>query len=361
MKRILSLSLAAALGLTLLAGCGPAPEAPSSAGEETPVVGTAEHLRVLLPSSAGAAVAAERSEAFCAALGEEMRRQGWVVEEITLETASTEASSGKALDDGTADVVILPASQYFTYSDDTDLLMTATRQGLSVTGEQAREWNGSVDAVSYTDEDCPYGRTLICATASDRGRALAEKAKNGTLAWEDLESARWMYAKATSSSDFFYPDLWLTEAFGKTLADVPNLMPLDGYGALFSEAARQEADVIVIPADLRVDYSAAWQLAPDDMDHTGKLGLGRTDSIFNEIQVIGVTEPIYGDVMAVRTEEEPFADTDFQTALVNAMDALENNEDARAIWATCGYTGFTPSGDSHYDNIREMTVFGAGD
>ena len=58
MKRILSLSLAAAMGLGLLAGCGPAREATSSAEEETPIVGTAEHLRVLLPSSAGAAVAA---------------------------------------------------------------------------------------------------------------------------------------------------------------------------------------------------------------------------------------------------------------------------------------------------------------
>ena len=54
-------------------------------------------------------------------------------------------------------------------------------------------------------------------------------------------------------------------------------------------------------------------------------------------------------------------ENEFQMALINAMDALESNEDARTIWATCGYTGFTPSGDSRYDNIRELTVFGAGD
>ena len=38
-----------------------------------------------------------------------------------------------------------------------------------------------------------------------------------------------------------------------------------------------------------------------------------------------------------------------------------HNSAARAIWQSCGYTGFTTSGDSHYDNIRDLTVFGAGD
>ena len=361
MKRILTLSLTAALSLGLLAGCGNKTEEPSSAEEPTPITGEVEHLRLLLPSSAGEAVVAERGEAFCAALREAMANQGWAVEEITVSVAATEASSGKALDDGTADAVILPASQYFTYSDDTNLLMTATRPGLSVDSTEAADWNGSVEAVTYTDEDCPYGRTLICATASDKGRELAQKAQNGTLAWEDLESARWLYAKASTSSDFFYPDLWLSKTYGKTLEDVPQLMAIDGYGALFSEASRGEADVVILSADMRVDYAAAWQLKTDDMDYTGKLGLGQEDSIFNEIQVLGVTEPIYGDVLAVRTDEEPFGDADFQTALINAMKTLEANDDARAIWATCGYTGFIPSGDSHYENIRELTVFGAGD
>lgn len=361
MKRVITLSLAAALSLGLLAGCGNHAEEEPSVEEPVPITDEAEHLRILLPSSAGEAVVAERGDAFCDALRQEMANQGWAVDEITVEVAATEASSGKALDDGTADVVIMPASQYFTYSDDADLLMTATRAGLSVDSTRPEDWNGSVDSVAYTDEDCPFGRTLICATSSDKGRELAQKAKNGTLAWEDLESARWLYAKASTSSDFFYPDLWLSKTYGKTMEDVPNLMAIDGYGALFSEASRGEADVIVLSADLRVDYAAAWQLKSDDMDYTGKLGLGHEDSIFNEIQVLGVTEPIYGDVMVVCTDEEPFADAGFQTALINAMDALESDENARAIWATCGYTGFTPSGDSHYENIRELTVFGAGD
>ena len=127
-----------------------------------------------------------------------------------------------------------------------------------------------------------------------------------------------MYAKAASSSDFFYPDLWLSEQFGKTLNDLPNLQAIDGYGALVSEASAEEADVIVIPADLRIDYAEAWQLSTDDIDSTGKMGFGHNDSIFNEIQVLGVTAPIGGDVMVLRADEEPFGDADFQSALLGA-------------------------------------------
>ena len=193
MKRIMTLSLTAALALGLFSGCG-GPSEEESASDDAPVAitGTAEHLTILLPPGADAATVAEHAEPFCAALDQEMRSQGWDVAEITVETAATSALAGKALDDGTADVAILPASQYFTYSEAATLLMTATRKGVSVSSETAADWNGSVDAPSYTDADVPYGRTLICTTQSETGRALAQAAKNGTLTWEELSQAKWI-------------------------------------------------------------------------------------------------------------------------------------------------------------------------
>lgn len=362
MKRIITLSLTAAIALGLLAGCGkPAQDGSTDSNTPVEITGTADHLNILLPAGADSGIVSEHADAFCAALAAEMENRGWEIGEITLDTAATDALSGKALDDGTADVAILPASQYFTYSDSATLLMTATQKGISVSSTDPSDWNGSVDAPAYTDADVPYGRTLICTTMSETGQALAQAAKNGTLTWEDLSAAEWIYPKADSSSDFIYADLWLSETFEKTMDDLPNVRSVDGYGVLFAEAASGDADVVVIAADKRIDYADAWQLSKDDMDHTGKLGFGHEDSIFNEIQAIGVTEPIYGDVMALRTEESPYSDADFQSALIGAMDALKNNDDARALWECCGYTGFTASGDSHYSNISGLTVFGAGD
>ncbi len=361
MKRSAAWLLAAFMGVSLLSGCGETPEETSSMEEPTQIVGTMEHLRVLLPYGVSQSLVAECGDGFAVSLREELAHQGWAVGEITVDVAPTATSSGKALDDGTADVVILPASQYFTYDEDAKLLMTATRPGLNVKSLTPADWNGSVDPVAYTAEDCPYSRTLICATKSQKGQALAQEAQNGTLTWEMLRDATWMYPKAQTSSDFFYPELWLTKHFDKTMLDVPKAIPIDGYGALFAEAGRGDADIIVIEADKRVDYAEAWKLSTNALDYTGKRGLGHEDSIFNEIQVLGVTEEIYGDAMVLRTEDEAFRNVNFQYALIEAMDALENNDDARAIWSSCGYTGFTPSNDARYENIRQLPVFGAGE
>jgi phosphonate transport system substrate-binding protein len=362
MKRIAALSLTTALGAGLLFGCGAQTEEVSTpAVEEEPVaiVGTAENLRIVLPYGADEETVEEHGDAFLSALQTALRERGWDVSYLDVTIAATDAASGKALDDGTAELVILPASQYFTYGDDVVLLMTATTPGVSVNTTTAADWNGSVDAVSYTDADCPYSRTLICATSSEMGKALAQKSANGTLTWDDLAAAQWLYAAASSSSDFFYPDLWLSLAFDKTMEELPNTLAMDGYAALFAEASRGEADVIIIPADLRIDYATAWQLDEGEIDYTGKLGLGHEDSIFNELQVLGVTTPIYGDVMVLRAEEEPFNNDSFRAALLDAMEVLENDEHARAIWQGCGYTGFTLTSEYNYDNIREMAVFGA--
>lgn len=361
MKRILALLLSAALGAGLLCGCGGEAEEPSFDEELPEIVGEVERLNLLLPYGASESVLEAHRDGFDTALRQALAQQGWQVKEIGVCIADTEASSGKALDDGTADIVIFPANQFFTYDEDALLLMTATRRGLSVQTTRAADWNGSMDAPYYTDEDSPYSRTLICATQSDKGCALAQAASDGTLTWEDLSTAQWMYSVATSSSDFFYPDLWLETAFGKTMHDLECVIAVDGYGALFAEAGRGEADVIVISADRRIDYDAAWMLSSDEMDYTGKRGLGHMDSIFNEIQVIGVTEPIYGDVMALRQAEGALSETEFHNALIAAMEEMEANEDARAIWESCGYTGFTVGRESNYDNIRALTVFGVGD
>lgn len=357
MRRMFALALAAVLTVGLMAGCGTPVEEPSSVEEEPEIIGTAEHLRILLPSGSGEAVVLQYADVFCATLQERLADQGWAVDTVTLEVAASETASGKALDDGTADVIILPANRYFTYMDDTTLLMTATMNGISVDSTVAADWNGSVDPVRYTNEDRPYNRTLICATNSETGKKIAEKARDGVLTAEDLAAAHWMIPKLRDASDFIYPDLWLKD-YELTMDALENVLTIDGYGALFAEAGGEQADVVVIAADQRIEYSLAWQLGREEIDYTGKFGLGHEDSIFNDIQVIGVTEPIWGDVMVISDAQEPYCEPGFQKAVIAAMEAMESDSNARAIWKCCGYTGFTPSADSNYDNIRDMAIFG---
>ena len=362
MKRGLLLLLTAVFGLGVLAGCGSEGKTEDSVSVAPPeIVGSVPQLRFLLPQEADKNIVDAHQAGFAAALQEALRQQGWTVDEIGLRVAETENAAGKALDDKSAEVAILPASQYFSYGDAAALLMTATKPGVSVDTTEPAPWNGSVDAPSYTDREVPYSRTLICTTVSPLGQEIAQQAKNGTLTWETMAEAEWLMPKTLLSSDFLYPQLYLKNTFGKQLEELPSMQTIDGYGALFHDAAVGAADVIVIAADKRIDYAEAWRLAEDQMDHTGKLGLGRKDSIFNEVQVIGVTDPIFGDVMALRTEEEPYQSEGFREALKAALGTMKNDPDARAIWESCGYTGFVALEDSAYDNIREETIYGAGD
>ena len=80
---------------------------------------------------------------------------------------------------------------------------------------------------------------------------------------------------------------------GKKLTDLPNVVTLSGYGESFAQAAAESVDIIVCYADGRNDYEAAWVLPTGEADPTGKAGMGRTDSIWNELNVIGVTELYY--------------------------------------------------------------------
>ena len=139
MKKFLSRLLSAARAALALTGCGTPQAEPSSANETVPITGTATHLNILLPYTANSAVVEQHADGFITSLRQELAGRGWAMEDITLSVASTAAASGKALDDSTTDLAILPASQYFTYSDDVDLLMTATKPGVSVNSLNAAD------------------------------------------------------------------------------------------------------------------------------------------------------------------------------------------------------------------------------
>lgn len=99
-------------------------------------------------------------------------------------------------------------------------------------------------------------------------------------------------SNTSSSAGYVYPTMWLMENYdGKKISDLSNVTPSVGYADAFAQAAAEQFDIIVCYADGRRDYEKAWNLPTDSKDETGKAGMGRTDSIWNELNVIGVTEP----------------------------------------------------------------------
>ena len=352
--------LAALLALVMVAGCSssqPA-ETTTETAEPTEEAGEAtkelETLKLEFVPSKDADViitgTANLPELLKAALAEE----GYNVGEVEITVGTSYDATGEALSAGTIDLGWLPGGTYALYSDEVDVVLTATRNGLSNDSENPADWNCEANATKKDGPQVTYYRSLIYATPSAYGKELADKVNAGeTLTWEELDKANWAVLNTSSSAGYIYPTMWLMENYdGKKISDLSNVVVLDGYGTSFSQAAAESVDIIVCYADGRNDYEASWTLGTDTTDETGKAGLGREESIWNELNVIGVTEGIYNDTVAITKANADIYNPEFITAIQNALINVINSDEGKAIFDVYSHTGYAVATDADYDGAR---------
>ncbi len=283
----------------------------------------------------------------------EMSKLGYDIDEVDITVGTSYEATGEAMSAGTIDVGWLPGGTYAIYSEDVDVLLTATRNGLSNDSTNPADWNGVENATKKDGPQVTYYRSLIYATPSEYGKVLADKVNNGEeLTWDDLNKANWAVLKTSSSAGYIYPTMWLMENYdGKTLQDLEHVTTLDGYGTSFSYAAAESVDIIVCYADGRNDYEASWMLPSDEQDETGKQGLGREKPIWDEMNVIGVTDGIYNDTVAV-SKNSPYYTPELMEALQDCFINIINTEEGQAIFSVYSHTGYAKAVDSDYDGAR---------
>ena len=285
---------------------------------------------------------------------DEMAKLGYDIGEVHISVGTSYDATGEAMSAGTIDVGWLPGGTYALYSDDVDVLLTATRNGLSNDSENPADWNGDANATQKNGPQVTYYRSLIYATPSEYGKQLAEKVNNGeALTWDDLNNATWAVQKTSSSAGYIYPTMWLMKNYdGKKISDLANVIPLDsGYGTAFSYAAAESVDIIVCYADGRNDYEESWMLATDKQDSTGKQGMGRSDSIWNELNVIGVTDGIYNDTVAI-SKRSPYYTDELKEALQQCFINIINTEKGKEIFGVYSHAGYAIATDADYDGAR---------
>ncbi|MCI6943677.1 MAG: PhnD/SsuA/transferrin family substrate-binding protein [Christensenellaceae bacterium] len=284
----------------------------------------------------------------------EMAKLGYDIDEVDITVGTSYDATGEAMSAGSIDLGWLPGGTYALYSDDTDVILTATRNGLSNDSTNPADWNGEANATKKDGPQVTYYRSLIYAAPTEYGKKLAEKVNNGeALTWEDLDGARWAVQKTSSSAGYIYPSMWLMANYdGKKISDLSNVIPLDsGYGTAFSYAAAEQVDIIVCYADGRNDYEASWMLPVDQKDETGKQGMGRSESIWNELNVIGVTDGIYNDTVAV-SKASPYYTPELVAALQDCFINIINTPEGQEIFSVYSHTGYAKAVDSDYDGAR---------
>lgn len=282
-----------------------------------------------------------------------MLKHGYEIGEVEISVGTNYNATGEAMAAGSIDVGWLPGGTYALYSDEVDVILTATRDGLSNDSEDPRTWNGDENKTLPTDEQVTFYRSLVYAGPSEYGRVLAAKVNAGeALTWEDLDAATWAVGATSSSAGYIYPTLWLMENYdGHKVSDLSKTVQL-GYADAFAQAAAEQIDIVVCYADGRRDYEAAWNLPTDSADETGKAGMGREDSIRNEMTVIGVTDGIYNDTVAVTKANPDIYNPEFIAALQQSLIDIINTEEGKAIFSVYSHTGYAIGEDSDYDAAR---------
>ena len=284
----------------------------------------------------------------------EMAKLGYDIGEVKISVSTSYEACGEAMAAGAIDIGWLPGGTYaiFSQNKEVDVILTATRDGLSNDSTDPATWNGDANKTLPTDQQVTFYRSLIYAAPTEYGKQLAAKINNGEkLTWEELDKAVWAVGNTSSSAGYIYPTLWLMENYNKKVSDLSNVVQL-GYADAFAQAAAEQVDIIVCYADGRRDYEAAWNTATDAKDATGKAGMGRTDTIWNELNVIGVTAGIYNDTVAVTTANPEIYNPEFMTALQTALINIINTEEGKAIFSVYSHAGYAVATDADYDSAR---------
>lgn len=362
MKKALSLLLAGVLCVSLLAGCGgqnsesqssstsstnSTTSSASSTDSSTSTTASSETSNKKIDTLRIAFVPSREPEEIITAteplkqmLTDELATLGYDVGEVDITVGTSYEAVGEALAAGTADVGLIPGGTYVLYDDGCDVLLTATRDGLSIDSDNAKDWNDNAPTEPTTEQVTSY-RALMIAGPSEKGKELAAKVNAGeALTWEDVSSANWSVANSSSPAGYIYPSLWLQENFDKNITDLPHAVQSDSYGSAFARLASGQVDIVCTYADARRDYEDEWTTE-----------YGMTNSIWDDTAVVGVTPAIYNDTISV-SKTSPIMDDDFKQALGQAFINIGNTEEGKEVIAIYSHNGYQWAKSEDYDSER---------
>ena len=369
MKKALSLLLAGVLCVGLLAGCGgqnseSQSSSTSSTNSTTSSASSTDSSANSTDSSTSTTASSETSnkkidtlriafvpsrepeeiitatEPLKQMLTDELATLGYDVGEVDITVGTSYEAVGEALAAGTADVGLIPGGTYVLYDDGCDVLLTATRDGLSIDSDNAKDWNDNAPTEPTTEQVTSY-RALMIAGPSEKGKELAAKVNAGeALTWEDVSSANWSVANSSSPAGYIYPSLWLQENFDENITDLPHAVQSDSYGSAFARLASGQVDILCTYADARRDYEDKWTTE-----------YGMTNSIWDDTAVVGVTPAIYNDTISV-SKTSPIMDDDFKQALGQAFINIGNTEEGKEVIAIYSHNGYQWAKSEDYDSER---------
>ena len=328
MKKFLALLSVLVLSMSMLVGCG----SKAAANDE---------LVVYFVPSRNPEEIKEATAPLSEMLKTELANLGYEYENVRIEVGTSFEAVGESLSAGTAQIGFIPGGTYVLYVDGADVTLTATRFGLNHDSDNPADWNTA--PTENTENQVTYYRSLVIAGPSEKGQALAAKINNGEkLTAEDVKGVTWgISSNTTSPAGYIYPSLWLQENFGLSITDLPNKVALDNYATSLTQLASGQIDVMVTYADARLDYADKWTTE-----------FGRTESIWDETNVIGVTAPIYNDTISV-TKNSDMMTPELVKALQNAFINIANTPEGQEVISIYSHKGYEIGDSKNYEDEKK--------
>jgi len=318
--------------LALLAGCSSNSGSDTNQSQSQNSSKTIETLKIAFVPSRDPETIVTTTEPLKELLKKELAKEGYDVKNVDISVGTSFDAVGEALASGSADIGFLPGGTYVLYDKEVDVLLTATRDNLLKDSTNPKDWNDGKETGRGTEQATSY-KGLVIAGPTEKGKELAAKINSGKeLTWEDLNSAKWGVLGTSSSSGYIYPTLWLQEKYGKGISDLQNVVQSDSYASSAARLASGQVDN---------DYAKKWT-----SDY------GRSEDIFKETNVIGVTPDIYNDTISV-SKSSPIVDDAFKEAFANAMMNIAKTDEGKEIIKIYSHKGYKKANASDYDKERE--------
>jgi len=271
---------------------------------------------------------------------EEMAALGFNIRAVDITVGTTFEAVGEGLSAGSIDVGFIPGGTYVLFDDGAEVILTATRFGLTNDSPNPVDWNENVPT-GNTDEQVSFYRSIIVAGPSEIGQELAAIVNGGgELTWDDVNRATWGVMGVSSPAGYIYPALWLYEKFGQSIPHLDHVLPADSYATGFARLAAGQIDIIITFADARMGFAERWE---DEF--------GQENSIWEETALIGVTNPIFNDTISVSRHSAIMTDA-LRDALQTAFINIGNSEAGREVIAIYNHFGYVPAQSSYYDSTR---------
>lgn len=329
MKKLLILMMS----LILLAGCASSPK--KAEGIET--------LRVAFVPSKDPAEIVTATKPLENLIKTTLAAKGIEVGKVEITVGNSYEAVGESLSAGSVDIGFIPAATYVLYQPDgVEVILAATRAGLSKDSPNAKDWNDGKETAGDSNNQVTYYRSLLIAGPSEKGQAFGAKVNAGTaLTWEELSEANWCHSSTTSSAGYVYPTIWLKDNYQKGISDLTHGVQTQGYGDSAARLANGQCDIAVGFADFRRDFAEKWTTE-----------LARTKSIWEETNVIGVTDGIMNDTISI-SKNSPIMTDALIKALQEAFQEIAQTEEGAKAIAIYSHEGYKVVKDSDYDGARK--------